>query len=78
MVGAAPPAMDGGPSFEDMQNAVTDGQFLTVCFQPDGFDLYDAAALAESGRPDLSRLEVTRYRSPAWLQHFAGLHSALR
>ena len=31
------------PSFEDMQNAIQYGQYLTLSFQPDGFDLYDAS-----------------------------------
>lgn len=62
-----------GPSFEDMQNAVQFGQFLTLSFQPDGFDLYDAGALADAGRVDLSLLKVIRHRSDAWRRHFEGL-----
>jgi hypothetical protein len=70
-------AWSGGaePSFEDMQHAVDDGQFLTVSFQPDGFDLYDAAALSTAGRVDLSLLKVTRYRSKAWQQRFLQIHA---
>ena len=62
-----------GPSFEDMQNAVRFGQFLTLSFQPDGFDLYDAGPLADSGRVDLSLHKVIRHRSDAWRRHFEGL-----
>ncbi len=61
------------PSFEDMQNAVRDGQYLTLAFQPDGFDLYDAEALADAGKVDLSLLKVIRYRSPSWREHFRKL-----
>jgi hypothetical protein len=68
----------GEPSFEDMQNAVRDGQFLTLSFQPDGFDLYDAAPLSEAGRVDLSLLKVTRHRSPAWRVRFERIRADLR
>jgi hypothetical protein len=61
------------PSFEDMQNAVQYGQYLTLSFQPDGFDLYDAEALGEVKRVDLKLLKVIRYRSAAWREHFAAL-----
>ena len=61
------------PSFEDMQNAVQYGQYLTLSFQPDGFDLYDAAALADAKRIDLSLLKVIRYRSQAWRDYFRKL-----
>ncbi len=63
------------PSFEDMQNAVQYGQYLTLAFQPDGFDLYDAEPLAEAKRVDLALLKVIRYRSRSWRQHFEKLHS---
>jgi hypothetical protein len=65
------------PSFEDMQNAARDGQFLTLAFQPDGFDLYDASALGEAGRVDLALLKVTRYRSSVWRRRFERLHATL-
>ncbi len=65
------------PSYQDMQNAVQDGQFLTVAFQPDGFDLYDASVLGEAGRVDLSLLRVTRYRAPFWEQRFERLRERL-
>ena len=61
------------PSFEDMQNAVQYGQYLTLSFQPDGFDLYDAEALGEARRVDLALLKVIRYRSPSWRRHFEKL-----
>lgn len=61
------------PSFEDMQNAIQYGQYLTLSFQPDGFDLYDAGALGDAKRVDLSLLKVIRYRSPEWRDHFRNL-----
>ena len=61
------------PSFEDMRNALDLGQYLTLSFQPDGFDLYDAAPLADAKRIDLSLLKVIRYRSVSWRDHFRGL-----
>jgi hypothetical protein len=66
------------PSFEDMQNAVQYGQYLTLSFQPDGFDLYDADALGDAKRVDLKLLKVIRYRSPAWREHFAALRPRAR
>ena len=66
------------PSFEDMQNAIQYGQYLTLSFQPDGFDLYDAEALGDAKRVDLSRLKVIRYRSPAWRNHFRKLRPSTR
>lgn len=66
------------PSFEDMQNAVRFGQFLTLAFEPDGFDLYDAAPLADAGRVDLSLLKVIRHRSEAWREHFEALRPRIR
>jgi len=61
------------PSFEDMQNAVQYGQYLTLAFQPEGFDLYDAEALGDAKRVDLSLVKVIRYRSPSWREHFRKL-----
>jgi hypothetical protein len=61
------------PSFEDMQNSVRDGQYLTVSFAPEGFDVYDASALSDEGRVDLSLLKIIRYRSPSWRNHFRRL-----
>lgn len=73
-------AWGGGdvPSFEDMRNAVEFGQFLTLSFQPDGFDLYDAEPLGDAKRIDLKLLRVIRYRSPAWRAHFQKLHPATK
>jgi hypothetical protein len=61
------------PSIEDMRNAVELGQFLTIVFQPEGFDAYDLAPLAQSGAASLARARVIRYRSPAWKLHFEGV-----
>jgi hypothetical protein len=66
------------PSYEDMQNAIEYGQFLTLSFQPDGFDLYDSAPLGDAKRIDLKLLKVIRYRSPAWREHFQKLHPGSR
>jgi hypothetical protein len=66
------------PSFEDMNNAIELGQFLTLVFQPEGFDAYDLAPLAAGRRPDLTLARVIRYRSPSWRVHFESEVSALR
>lgn len=73
-----PPRLAGGiptdgiePSMADMRNAIQLGQFLTIVFQPDGFDVYDLSPLAALGQPDLSRTQTIRYRSPDWKPHFA-------
>jgi hypothetical protein len=59
------------PSVEDMTNAIELGQFLTLVFQPDGFDAYDLAPLARARATDLSRARVVTYRSPDWKSRFA-------
>jgi hypothetical protein len=61
------------PSVEDMNNAIMLGQFLTLVFQPDGFDAYDLSAVARGRRPDLSRARVIRYRSDDWKSYFERL-----
>ncbi len=61
------------PSVPDMHNAVELGQFLTLVFQPDGFDLYDLSDLAKLGSADLSRARVIQYRDVAWRAHFEAL-----
>lgn len=66
------------PSLEDMNNAIALGQFLTLVFQPDGFDAYDLSPLALGRRSDLSRARVIRYRSPDWKLHFEKLTLARR
>jgi hypothetical protein len=58
------------PSLEDMTVAVEKGQFLTIVFQPGGFDLYDLSAVAAAGRPDLSVARVVRHRAPSWERRF--------
>ena len=49
-----------------MTNAIEKGQFVTIVFQPDGFDFYDLSPLAEIRRPDLSKARVIRHRSEEW------------
>jgi hypothetical protein len=61
------------PSLEDMQNAIELGQFLTLVFQPDGFDAYDLSPLARTRTPDLGRTRVVSYRSLDWRLHFEGV-----
>jgi len=65
------------PSMADMRNAVELGQFLTIVFQPEGFDVYDLSPLAALGHADLSRAETIRYRSPDWKLHFGALSVVL-
>ena len=54
------------PSVADMRNAVELGQFLTIVFQPDGFDFYDLSRLAFLRREDLSEVERISYRFENW------------
>jgi len=61
------------PSMEDMRIAVEKQQFLTLVFQPDGFDAYDLEPLARAGQADLSRARVIRHRAPEWRRRFAAL-----
>jgi hypothetical protein len=72
-----PPRPDGStyapglePSLEDMVVALEKGQFLTIVFQPDGFDAYDLSPLSAAGRPDLSQARVIRHRSAGWQRRF--------
>jgi hypothetical protein len=58
------------PSMEDMNVAVEKGQFLTIVFQPDGFDVYDLEPLATAREAVLSKARVIRYRSPEWAKRF--------
>ena len=69
--GAYAPGIE--PSMEDMTIAVEKGQFLTIVFQPDGFDVYDLSSLAMSGRPELSAARVIRHRSAEWERRFRAL-----
>jgi hypothetical protein len=66
------------PSLEDMQNAIELGQFLTLVFQPDGFDAYDLSPLSRTGTTKLSRAKVVSYRSSGWKLHFEGVVRARR
>jgi hypothetical protein len=53
-----------------MQNAIELGQFLTLVFQPEGFDAYDLSPLARARTTSLARARVVSYRSAAWKLHF--------
>jgi len=66
------------PSLEDMQNAIELGQFLTLVFQPDGFDAYDLSPLARTRTANLARARVVSYRSADWKPHFEGVVRARR
>ena len=66
------------PSLEDMQNAIELGQFLTLVFQPDGFDAYDLSPLARTRTTNLARARVVSYRSADWTLHFEGVVRARR
>jgi hypothetical protein len=57
------------PSVADMTNASDMGQFVTIVFQPDGFDFYDLSRLRGIG-PNLARARVHRYRSESWRMRF--------
>lgn len=61
------------PSVQDMTQAKTLGQFLTIVFQPDGFDAFDLSLQRLSAEPDLRRARLIRYRSPEWRRHFEAL-----
>jgi hypothetical protein len=61
-----------------MQNAIELGQFLTIVFQPDGFDAYDLAPLAQSRTPSLARARIVSYRSPDWKPRFESAVRAKR
>jgi hypothetical protein len=64
------------PSLQDMQNAVMLGQFLTLVFQPGGFDAYDLAPLGRTGTPSLKHARVVSFRSADWGPHFERIGSA--
>jgi hypothetical protein len=66
------------PSGADMSNAAELGQFLTIVFQPDGFDAYDLSPLARARTPYLSLARLISHRSPDWRAHFQALVRARR
>ncbi len=66
------------PSVEDMRNAIELGQFLTLVFQPDGFDVYDLSPLARTRTVSLTQAKAVTYRSPDWRSHFEGVVRARR
>ena len=67
-----------GPSDPDMENASRMGQFMTVSFHPEGFDLYDLSALEGLADSELTRSKLRKisYRSPSWREHFQQRHKA--
>lgn len=66
-----------GPSPDDLRVASQAGQFLTIVFRPSGFDAHDLQTPV-GARPSPDGSRVIRHRSPAWREHFAHLHAALR
>jgi hypothetical protein len=56
-----------------MQNTIELGQFLTLVFQPDGFDAYDLSPLARTRTTNLARARVVSYRAPDWTLRFEGV-----
>ena len=80
-----PPTPAGGgptpgfePSMEDMNLALEKEQFLTIVFQPDGFDVYDLEPLARARQAALSKARVIRYRSPEWAGRFRPMLPVIR
>ncbi|MCI0409863.1 MAG: hypothetical protein L0191_15085, partial [Acidobacteria bacterium] len=63
------------PSLADLTNALERGQFVTIVFQPEGFDFYDLSPVAASGKVDLSQARTIPYRSPQWKPVFQALLS---
>lgn len=61
------------PSVQDMKQAKELGQFLTIVFQPDGYDAFDLSLQRLSPQPDLRRVRVIRYRSSEWQDYFERL-----
>ncbi len=65
------------PSMGDMTNAVQMGQFITLVFQPEGFDFYDLSPLSQTQQTDISRARVISHRSPEWRRRFEDLFHKL-
>jgi hypothetical protein len=61
------------PSMADMTNAVQMGQFVTIVFQPEGFDFYDLSLLSLNQQTDISSARVISHRSPGWSREFESL-----
>ena len=66
------------PSADDRQLARTTGQFLTLVFRPDGFDLHDLQTPLFGAPPPETEERTVRHRSEAWRAHFATRHAAWR
>jgi len=66
------------PSNADLTNALERGQFVTIVFQPEGFDFYDLAPLAAFRTLDLSQARTISYRSPQWKPAFQALLSGTK
>jgi hypothetical protein len=58
------------PGDEDLAVAREKGQFLTLVFQPDGFDLYDLSAVAADPRAAGPPSPLVRHRSADWARRF--------
>jgi hypothetical protein len=71
-VAAAPPSPD------DRQIARANGQFLTLVFRPDGFDLHDLQTAPLGPVPPESPERLIEYRSETWRAHFAQAHARVK
>ena len=54
------------PSSSDKLHASALGQFLTIVFQPTGFDLYDLSPYGSPTNSQEVQPQVIQYRDPAW------------
>ena len=61
------------PSTDDLGVARATGQFLTIVFRPDGFDVHDLARVA-AGSDDPTSAPRFEHRSEAWRARFEKLH----
>ncbi len=63
------------PSPDDRQIARANGQFLTIVFRPDGFDLHDLQSSPFGPAPSATAERLIEYRSEAWRAFFARLYA---
>jgi hypothetical protein len=62
----------GAPSPDDREVAAATGQFLTIVFRVDGYDVHDLSARASS-----EAAGTVRYRSEDWRRRFETLRAAI-
>jgi hypothetical protein len=66
-----------GPSPDDLAIARGVGQFLTIVFRPDGFDVHDLSSPVGGPAPALGPERRIEHRSAAWREHFARRHAEI-